>query len=303
MRLRFVVYTLLALSILGCRRRERSVPQELSPRHTSVSAVWKDGPESSSASTTLEIDGTKWTFACCSPLIVQTFAFGANKYTIEVNGVSWTPGDSPRHEFVVDRYLGGVPLDSFGGNPPKVPMFEVRVPVAITEKYSKVTVTTELRHRYHVQKGIFALTQHASTGPIAFDGEPATNPPDAALVGWSEVTDEVSVVRKPTAATLADVDWLVQVVDVPTDKKRKCGGYAQSFGGPGASSVELDLVNERLDVYERKAGNKAASKTFETAPGCPQSMVHRPGDREVLGASRAAMLRWVDERVRKGSFN
>ncbi len=299
---RLAVYTMLATAILGCRRRERAVPQQVLPQHAPPAAVWKGGSESSSASTTLEIDDTKWTFACCSPLIVQTFAFGANKYTLEVNGVSWTPGDSPRHEFVVDRYLGNVALDSFGGNPPKVPMFEVRVPVAITEKYSKVTVTTELRHRYYVQKGIFALTEHASAGPIAFDDEPATNPPDAALVGWSKVTDEVTVVRKPTAATLADVDWLVQVVDVPTDKKRKCGGYSQSFGGPGASSVEFELVNERLDVYDRKTGDQVASKTFETAPGCPTSLSHAAGDREVLGASRAAMLRWVDERVRKGAF-
>lgn len=286
---------LVALLLSGCRTAEKERASAEETLHPAPELQWKTVHLSQQL-----IVGKhgEVEFYCCMPddgmmtvqltgTSIHLFEVGVGKSTLAV-----TQG-GPKHLRVsVQSLLGNVTLDSLRDAEQKQPeLFELAMPIAVRSERREPASTT-LRASFNPANAIAAAAARAGSEPFVFDGEQPGSNADAALALWD--APYFSVHRRETAQTLADVDWVALPKWQKTGQKRSCGYKGRT--------LEFDLEQVDLEVYDRRTAQKVSHKVFPPSGGCPAVVTFTPGEKSVLGPERAPMKAWIDAGIKRGSF-
>ncbi len=199
----------------------------------------------------------------------------------------------------IREHFASMPLDRIEISANRSATAEMEVSIPITVKFERqALLETRFEGKMQVEEGIAGLMRLAAKEPVVFADEPKEGPVDAAIMLWGPA--RFTIHRKGDARQVRDIDWVAMYTWVPTGKTRKCSGY-RAMGEVIGTTLEFRLGETRVDLYQRRTGEKVAEKTF--APmGCPQLATTggaETNERSIGGDSRA-MLRWLDASVKAG---
>jgi hypothetical protein len=73
------------------------------------------------------------------------------------------------------------------------------------------------------------------------------------------------------AKSLGEVDWVAVQTKLPAREGKSCGGYKKTTDGGSQSerAYTLQMIDEKLTVYEVKTGVQVATKDFKAKNECP----------------------------------
>ncbi|NUP13389.1 MAG: hypothetical protein HOW73_45705 [Polyangiaceae bacterium] len=283
---------------LGCNRGDPPREEKAPVQHPAPSVEWEHkGPVH-----TMRLNQVGYVeFSCCpSGMLLGTLSLPRNT-KITVGDTPFTEDNSVmRRDAPVAKYFGQVDLASLAASETNAQIVgKAKIPISVEAPYYGA-VSTSLEADLTVAGPIAAIITGAAKGPVLFESEPSdATPPDAALVLWQD--EYYSVFRTEKAKVLADVDWVATLEWVDTGKKRPCGGYS-SNGGPATRTLDFEVYDVRVDVFDRRKGTKVASKTFAAEPGCPSVLNLEHGEKPTVGPRREPMKKWIEDGVKAGAL-
>lgn len=157
---------------------------------------------------------------------------------------------------VTERLAALAPKDAFDSSYAFDPQTKAEVEFSPTAK-----VMLDLPAR-PAAFGLSDLFKKAADTPVPFV---TSQPAGSHTVVLTSIPAEVL----GPAKTLKEVDWVAVSENLPPRKGKTCSGYKKDKGDTRTSSYQLEMVDQRLSVYEVATSKLVEAKDFKASETCP----------------------------------
>ncbi len=126
-------------------------------------------------------------------------------------------------------------------------------------------------------------------GPVRFGAE-ANRLDTAAIIGQSILHEVVG-----DGATLADIDWVVDVARRETPRRKRCSGY-----NGGVGTVTIRFLDAVLTIYDLRTGKQVGVEVISPPARCPY-VVRPQGGEDTQFVAQHDITRRVARRLAAGN--
>lgn len=268
MRFAFVLLALVAAAAgtTGCCRK-KAPPRPYDP--TPLASPKSSGPaatpnvrwgpvqahiEGTGATCTASVDGTSYSLAFAKMPEGTKLKADGQETVVGADGTGTVKMD-------IGEVLGVMtPADAFDYKTKAGPSSKVKVTypnkVELDIEPAPQTINRKLRDGYDKLK---------DSQPLTFGKEPPVAPGQRTILYFAILNPEMIGPGK----TLREADWVAIGDKLPVRTGKMCSGYKPVSGTGPAMSYPLEMVDEEVVIYDRKAGTVVDKKTFKAADRCP----------------------------------